>query len=96
MKRLTITILVALHISLFSPPADSLLVQDSTPAPIISAQDLNNFQQEDAGEFGDEDDIFFYEQESFSRKLFQRKLTPLSKREKIIWAFRMSEPDLFL
>lgn len=32
----------------------------------------------------------------FARKLFQKKLPPLSNKEKIIWAFRMSKNTIFL
>jgi hypothetical protein len=96
MKILLFIILFGINIFLFAPSPHIPTVPDSNRTLEMSVQELNNFQQEDSNELGDEDDMFFYEQESFSRKLFQRKLTPLSKPEKIIWAFRMSEPDLFL
>jgi hypothetical protein len=44
----------------------------------------------------DEEDFFTYDQEFFSRKLFQKKLPPLNKKEKIVWAFRMAEKNSFL
>ncbi|NIM78739.1 MAG: hypothetical protein GTO20_08110 [Candidatus Aminicenantes bacterium] len=44
----------------------------------------------------EEDDFFIDDQEIWSRKLFQKKLPPLNKKEKIIWAFRMAETNTFL
>jgi hypothetical protein len=44
----------------------------------------------------EEDDFIIYDQEIWSRKLFQKKLPPLDKKEKIIWAFRMAETNTFL
>jgi hypothetical protein len=44
----------------------------------------------------EEDDFFVNDQEIWSRKLFQKKLPPLSKKEKIIWAFRLAETNTFL
>lgn len=44
----------------------------------------------------EEDDFIVYDQEIWSRKLFQKKLPPLNKKEKIIWAFRMAETNTFL
>lgn len=96
MKRLIVFVLFTLNLYLYSPSLNIGPPNGIDPAPHISAQELNNFQPEDSDDLGEEDDMFFYEQESFSRKLFQRKLEPLSKHHKIIWAFRMSEPDLFL
>jgi hypothetical protein len=44
----------------------------------------------------EEDDFFINDQEIWSRKLFQKKLPPLDKKGKIIWAFRMAETNTFL
>jgi hypothetical protein len=47
----------------------------------------------------DDEDIFTDDQEIFSsrqRKLFQKKLAPLTNKEKIVWAFRLSETNTFL
>jgi hypothetical protein len=50
---------------------------------------------EDYTEFEEEDD-FGYDQDIFSRKLFHKKLPPLSKKQKIVWAFRMAEANSLL
>lgn len=42
----------------------------------------------------DEDD-FFYDQETISRKLFQKTLPSLSNHEKILWSFRLADSDIF-
>ena len=44
----------------------------------------------------DEEDYFLDNQEIFPREAFQRRLPPLSKKKKIIWSFRLSEPHPFL
>jgi hypothetical protein len=43
-----------------------------------------------------EEDYYVDEQEVFSRKLFQKYLDPLSKKQEIIWAFRESKTHTFL
>lgn len=37
-----------------------------------------------------------YEQEIISKKLYQKNLPPLSKREKITWAFKTAKTSIFL
>jgi len=44
----------------------------------------------------EDDDIFSYDQEFFLKKLYQKKLPLLTKKEKIIWAFRLAETNTFL
>jgi hypothetical protein len=51
---------------------------------------------EDENQEMDDDDYFADDQDIFSRKLFQKELTPLTPKEKIIWAFRLSETNTFL
>ena len=45
-----------------------------------------------------DDDIFSrsYERELLSRRFFQKTLPPLSRREKIAWAFKTSKASLLL
>jgi hypothetical protein len=45
-----------------------------------------------------EDDIFSssYERELLSRRFFQKTLAPLSRREKIAWAFKTSQAGILL
>lgn len=96
MKRIVFVAILVCGIHLFAPVSQSVDFYEShESAPLIS-QNLMNNQQQQGDELGDDEDYMFYEQEIFSRKLFQKKLPPLTQKEKIIWAFRMSEPDLFL
>jgi len=39
---------------------------------------------------------YSYEQEIISKKLFQKNLPPLTKREKTIWAFKTAKISIFL
>jgi hypothetical protein len=50
------------------------------------------------GEMDGDDDIFSsaYEREMLSRRYFQKNLPPLSRREKIAWAFRTSRAGTLL
>ena len=44
----------------------------------------------------DDEDSLPYEPDILSRKVFQKKMEPLSNKEKIIWSFRMAETNSFL
>jgi len=44
----------------------------------------------------DDDNFFFYSSDILSKKLFQEKLPPLTKKEKIIWSFRMAKKNAYL
>lgn len=44
----------------------------------------------------EDEDYYVDEQEVFSRKLFQKYLDPLSKKQEIIWTFRESKTHTFL
>ena len=55
--------------------------------PPLPREDYTGFEEED--DFG-------YDQDIFSRKLFHKKLPPLSKKQKIVWAFRMAEANSLL
>ena len=45
-----------------------------------------------------EEDIFSttYERELLSRKIFKKSLPPLSRKEKIIWSFKIAKANTFL
>ncbi|MCX6579655.1 MAG: hypothetical protein NT166_05665 [Candidatus Aminicenantes bacterium] len=51
---------------------------------------------EGGGEDVEDENYFADDQEIFARKLYQKKLAPLSNKEKIIWAFRLSKTTIFL
>lgn len=44
----------------------------------------------------DEDDFLPYDQDLLTRKLFQKTLPPLNRKERITWSFRMAESNAFL
>lgn len=96
MKYFVILIMLSFWASLFAPVSSppSKTNPDNIP-DIISQINLDN-QEQNPDEFGDDEDALLYEQEIIYRKLFQKTLPPLSNKNKIIWAFRMTEPDLFL
>lgn len=61
------------------------------------AQDKLDFKGNEGGNEDVEDENYFADdQEIFARKLYQKQLPPLSDKEKIIWAFRLSKTTIFL
>ena len=50
---------------------------------------------QDPADLEDEDDVWI-DQEFFPRKLFQKNLDLMSKKEKISWSFRMADTYPFL
>lgn len=44
----------------------------------------------------EDDDFFPYDQDFLTRKLFQKNLLPLTRKERIIWSFRMADSNAFL
>lgn len=44
----------------------------------------------------DDEYVPYYEHEIFSNKLYEKKLPPMSRKEKIVWSFRMAETNFFL
>lgn len=62
-------------------------IQESTPG-------LSEYEY-DSAEI-EEDDFFPYDQDFLTRKLFQKTLQPLTRKERIIWSFRMADSNAFL
>ena len=44
----------------------------------------------------EEDDFLPYDQDFLTRKLFQKTLPPLKRKERITWSFRMADSNAFL
>jgi len=44
----------------------------------------------------DDEDLFAYDQDFFTRKFGQKKLSKLNNKKKIAWAFRMADANAFL
>jgi len=63
---------------------------------IKKTKEQTSFQMQENDDYKIEDDDFYYESNFFPRKIYQKKLVPLSNREKIIWSFRMANKNLFL
>jgi len=74
---------------------DSMIPGEDSQSKRTTKEETVTMSEDDSQEM-DDDDYFADDQDIFSRKLFQKKLTPLSTREKIIWAFRLSETNAFL
>lgn len=55
---------------------------------------LNEYDY-DSSEIED-DDFFPYDQDFLTRKLFQKTLPPLTRKERVIWSFRMADSNAFL
>ena len=62
-------------------------IEEKTPG--LSEYDYDSPEIED-------DDFFPYDQDFLTRKLFQKKLLPLTRKERIIWSFRMADSNAFL
>jgi hypothetical protein len=56
----------------------------------------NTLQEEESSDTESEDFSIYEDQDFFSRKLFQRELPRLSRRDKISWVFRTAKTNLFL
>ena len=44
----------------------------------------------------EDDDFFPYDQDFLTRRLFQKTLPPLTRKERILWSFRMADSNAFL
>ena len=78
-----------------------VLAQDSkisseNPQSKRTTKEETTTKSEDKNQDMDDDDYYADDQDIFSRELFRKELTPLSTKEKIIWAFRLSETNTFL
>lgn len=82
----------------------SLLAQGNT-IPVNDVESVNQTDRteqkkveaskEDDDEM-DYEDIFTSDQEAFHGELFQKELPPVTKKQEIVWAFRLSETNPFL
>jgi hypothetical protein len=95
MKKTLVFLLLA-TLLLGAPQAFKITAQEQNPDGALpresaAAGDIDGFSE-------DEDDIFSrsYERELLSRRFFQKTLPPLSRREKIAWAFRTSSASVLL
>ena len=97
-------LVVLLTLLLFVPQTFKASAQDQNPDGAVSPrydgaeppQNPAALQDERYAE-GD-DDIFSsaFEREMLSRRFFQKTLPPLSRREKIAWAFKTSRAGILL
>ncbi len=95
MKAITVLFIVILNIHLLflgfpSRIGESLLDYQDT---FVSKLDSHN--QETSTDVQDQE-FPIMDPDIFLRKLDQKKLLDLNKKEKIIWSFKMSVTDLFL
>lgn len=66
--------------------------EETTPPPDEDGMELF---REDSPEM-EEEDFFSFDQDYLAGRIHQRKLRPLSSKEKIKWAFRMAQANAFL
>ena len=89
--------LVRILITIFSLYTSSFVLEQG--AQINDLQDLSEVDQK-TGRFNQNstqiEDEDYIDQEIFSREAFQKRLPPMSKKEKVIWSFRMSDKNSFL
>lgn len=97
MKTIFAMIVFSLVSVSFSPQAQDSDSRQNEPSDQSAQQDIFEFPNQEAPPpYEDEDDTLMYDQEIFSRKLFQKSLPKLTKKETIVWAFRMADPDPYL
>ena len=97
MKTVLAVLLISLVSISFSPrDQEDNAMQDQESEQTVQ-QEIPEFPSQDTpSPYQDEDDMLLYDQEIFSRKLFQKTLPQLTKKETIIWSFRLADPDPFL
>lgn len=81
----------------------SLLAQDKFQDGMFPGSDTETQteqkkidREEEENDDIDYGDIFSDDQDMISRKLFQKRLPPLTKKQKIVWAFKLAETNPFL
>lgn len=96
MRKTLVILLLALL--LLVPRAFKATVLEQNPNGTDPSRADGAVPPERPGEMAGDDDIFSsaYEREMLSRRYFQKNLPPLSRREKIAWAFRTSRAGTLL
>jgi hypothetical protein len=94
MRKTLVILLLALLLLIPRSFKASALEQDpdgASPQENPAARGIDGYTES-------EDDIFSssYERELLSRRFFQKTLPPLSRREKIAWAFKTSRANILL
>ena len=87
---------MSFSVTLFGPASTPVVKKNPDIITSMLTQNILDNPDQNPDELSEDEDTLFYEQAIISRKLFQIKLPPLSSKQKIIWAYRMSESDLFL
>jgi hypothetical protein len=96
MKKALVILLLSLLLLLCTPQAFKATALEQNPDG-ANSQENTAAREIDSYSEG-EDDIFShsYERELLSRRFFQKTLPPLSRREKIAWAFKTSSASILL
>lgn len=89
-------IIIFLFFSLSLSFSDSNKDKSYNNPQIEKTKEQTSFQMQENDDYKLEDDSFDYESDFFRRKIYQKKLLPLSNKEKIIWSFRMANKNPFL
>lgn len=96
MKQLIAVMVLSFSVTLFAPASTPVFNHKPDVVSNLITQNILDIQDQNPDELSEDEDSLFYEQAIISRKLFQISLPPLSSKQKIVWAYRMSESDLFL
>lgn len=96
MKKALVILLLAALLLLGVPQAFKVTAQDlnpdgASPRDNPSARRTDRFPES-------EDDIFSssYEREMLARRFFQKTLPPLTRKEKVVWAFKTARAGILL
>lgn len=89
-----LAVLLLIYLSFVLTAQNSAPVENNT-GPQAVGVDVPDDPNDQSQEIED-DDYFSYDQDILSRKLYEKKLPPLSNKEKIIWSFRLAETNSFL
>ncbi len=96
MKKALVILLLATLLLLGVPQAFQVTAQELNPD---GASPRDNPSARRADSYPEsEDDIFSssYEREMLARRFFQKTLPPLSRKEKIVWAFKTARTGILL
>jgi hypothetical protein len=96
MRKALVILLLALLLLLCTPQAFKATALEQNPDGAVPQESPPERGIDSYSE--GEDDIFSssYERELLSRRFFQKTLAPLSRREKIAWAFKTSQASILL
>lgn len=95
MKRILAIFLLITGVFLLNPyQEDQTDPEEALNQSHLPIQEVRSTQPQQ--EPAEEEDSLLLDQDFFLRELTQKKLPPLTKRERVIWSFRLAESHPFL